>query len=351
MKDKKHHDQGLNTVATANKFALIVVFFVILAGGVVRSTGSGMGCPDWPKCFGKIIPPTRIDQLPKDYKLKYSEVRRSKNERFAKLLTALGYKEKANKILNDPSVYLEQDFNPVKTWIEYINRLLGVIAGFAVLNLCIQASRSKHKSLKVSYLSLFALVTLIIQAIAGAFVVSTNLMPWMVTFHLLLAFLLVTLLIEIHLKLKDFEKETSKDFQNKAKYITAFALLILLLQIILGAQIRESVNELSTIKSKMALDSIGAEMLMHRITSGLFMLITVYMYYINKQNALKKWYLLLLTLTIIQGISGGTMYLFGIPPFFQPIHLITASLQFAVLIYLIRLPNKLIIKNTKILEA
>src|SRR4029078_7060574 len=82
-----------------SKIILVNIFLVILAGGVVRMTQSGMGCPDWPKCFGRWIPPVSVDQLPVNYKELYA------------------FK------------YVDTSFNPYHTWIEYINRLLGAILG------------------------------------------------------------------------------------------------------------------------------------------------------------------------------------------------------------------------------
>ena len=56
--------------------ALVAVLFLVFVGGLVRSTGSGMGCPDWPKCFGSFVPPTDSAQLPDDYSSAYNQYRK-----------------------------------------------------------------------------------------------------------------------------------------------------------------------------------------------------------------------------------------------------------------------------------
>ncbi len=112
-----------------NLITIVLLFVLILAGGVVRSTGSGMGCPDWPKCFGRYVPPTESSELPADYKQKYVAGREAKNQRFAKTLDVFGFSDLATRLRQDKSILVPEEFNAAKTWTEYINRLIGAISG------------------------------------------------------------------------------------------------------------------------------------------------------------------------------------------------------------------------------
>ena len=125
------------------KISLVILYLLILAGGVVRCTGSGMGCPDWPKCFGMYVPPTSVSQLPENYKESFVEGRLEKNRRLSKVLNAIGLNETANKIINDPSIKEAEEFNVFKTWTEYINRLIGAIVGFSLILIFISSINIK----------------------------------------------------------------------------------------------------------------------------------------------------------------------------------------------------------------
>ncbi len=176
---------------------IVAVYVLILVGGVVRSTGAGMGCPDWPKCFGNWVPPTTTAQLPDNYREVYAHKRKQKNQRLASTLEKLGFTELADKIMHDPSIYVEAAFNPVKTWIEYVNRVIGVLIGIFVFLTLVFSVTYFQTDWLIPGLSLLAFVLVGFQGWLGSLVVSTNLLPGMITVHMILAIVIVCLLIYV----------------------------------------------------------------------------------------------------------------------------------------------------------
>ena len=131
---KKYH----NTLIV---ISLVLVYLVISAGAVVRMTGIGMGCPDWPKCFGYLIPPTERSEL--DWKPNHDYLKGEVIIVKESLRVATQNFNSQNQYLNENwEVYTKHDyaiFNAKHTWIEFINRLLGAIAGLATLLLFINS--------------------------------------------------------------------------------------------------------------------------------------------------------------------------------------------------------------------
>jgi heme a synthase len=154
-----------------------------------------MGCPDWPKCFGNWVPPKSVSELPSNYKDIYAEYRAKKNVKFAKYLRVLGMEDTAEKLLNDPSVREEGDFNPTKTWIEYVNRIVGVIIGFLIFAVFVSSLRFWKTERRLTVISFLTFLLVGFQGWIGSFVVSTNLTPWTITVHMFLAILIVALLV------------------------------------------------------------------------------------------------------------------------------------------------------------
>ncbi|RZK72645.1 MAG: heme A synthase, partial [Pedobacter sp.] len=227
-----------------NFITIIVTLMVILAGGIVRSTGSGMGCPDWPKCFDRYIPPTDVSQLPADYKDKYVAGRLKKNEKFAKYLESMGKKELADSIRQDKSITVPEEFNPAKTWTEYINRLAGALAGIFLLLTAIYSFTYRKSAKRIIILSILNIFVVAYQAWLGSIVVSTNLMQWVVTVHMLLALVILAISIYTYSYAKQLHKEPSVIMYRIAwlKGFLFFTLAVSIAQIILGTEVREAID-------------------------------------------------------------------------------------------------------------
>lgn len=118
--------------------ALGSLVMIVLTGAAVRLTGSGLGCPDWPRCFGRAVPPA--------------------------------------------------DLNAV---IEYANRLFTGVVGVAVIAASVLAFRRRPYRWHLAFFGALLPVGVICQAILGALVVEYDLAPGLVMFHFILSMLLL----------------------------------------------------------------------------------------------------------------------------------------------------------------
>ena len=328
-----------------NWITLVLIYLVVVAGSFVRITGSGMGCPDWPKCFGQWVPPTEIDQLPENYKEVYSEKRAQKIEKFAKFLSIVGLKKTAMVLRNDPQLRVEEDFNGQKTRIEYINRLFGFLAGNAMLLSFIWLIW-KFKKRKLILLAGFNLVLMAIQAWFGSIVVASNLVPWTITVHMLLA--LVIIGIQIY-----FIREISPSQRvklNQPKWIITLlwvCFAITIYQMFLGTQVRESIDELTKqgFNREKWIDNLGLPFYIHRSFSWLVLILLSVVAWknerLNKYNSV-RWIFVFLLLELV---SGVLLSYIDMPGLVQTSHLIFATIIFGILTIVVfrsKAENKLI---------
>ena len=308
--------------------ALVAVLFLVFVGGLVRSTGSGMGCPDWPKCFGSFVPPTSVDKLPADYSSTYNHYRKAKNEKFARFLESIGLSETAKELRNDPAALEEEPFNATKTWIEYVNRLIGAVVGL-ILSILLFATM-RHSG-KAKWYALASWILVIITGWFGSIVVSSNLTPWTVSVHLGLAFAIVVLLTYC-LNETNWSKE-------KLNINPSFALSIiglLLIQIYLGIKVRSKIDLISEHELNRAswLDSAGLDFIIHRSFSWLMLIAAGYFAWQLikiKQGRGPGISIIGLILSLI--FSGTIMAYFGVPWLIQPLHLLFATLTLTLLFW------------------
>lgn len=315
---------------------LVAVYLLILVGGIVRSTGSGMGCPDWPKCFGQWVPPTDISELPADYKDVYADKRARKNKRFASYLTVLGFSDTANQLLADKSILEESEFNATKTWIEYVNRLVGVLIGLFIVGTFVLSIPFRKKNRGLFYSALSALILVVFQGWIGSIVVSTNLVPWMVTIHMLIALIIVCLLINIYYQGGNRLNLTlSKRVKNKITMVLLVSMILLIVQIVLGTQVREMIDKVAIsfnyVQRESWISALGTKFIVHRSFSWLILishLLLVVMLF--KQNLKSLVANTLLSVIVLSIITGVIMAYFSIPAYIQPAHLLLGTLAFGV---------------------
>ena len=313
-----------------NWITLVFIYLVVIAGSFVRITGSGMGCPDWPKCFGQWIPPTTDANLPENYKDIYSSKRAKKIEKFSNLLSKVGFTETADKIRNDKSLLVEQDFNGRKTWTEYVNRLFGFMAGNGVLLIFLWVL-VRYRKRKLVILSTLNLVILVFQAWFGSIVVATNLVPWTITVHLFLALVIIGLQLLILLEVSSSQKR-SLQLSSNMKWILGISFLITIVQLFLGTQVREYIDQLTMqgFGRESWTEKLGLPFYIHRSFSWIILAMLTWLVWLNFKSSKQRIIYTIYLVLAIELVSGVLLAWADMPGLVQTAHLLFATVLFGV---------------------
>jgi cytochrome c oxidase assembly protein subunit 15 len=292
--------------------SIVITYLLILVGAAVRATGSGMGCPDWPKCFGQYIPPTDVSQLPANYK----EVFKVEGKEIA-------------------------DFNAFHTWVEYLNRLLGVVEGFAILGLLIAAFRIRKNHKKLWIGSVFTFILVLIIGWVGSKVVSSNLAPAKITLHMILALAMSFMLVGM-LFLVNAKNDNKKTRVDKGIFYFFIAYFILtLLQIILGTQVRQQIDviaiQLQNTHREVWMENLDEVFTFHKLMALLllFAFIAAYLFWRRKiDSKLNVFFRMALVVLILEFIIGDTLSR-SMPAALQPFHLFIANVFVGLVFYIL----------------
>ncbi len=322
------------------KISLVLVYMVIVAGAVVRMTGSGMGCPDWPKCFGYYIPPTDISELQwqPEKKFKKGQVIIADESLW---VAREDFSTTTKYNANNWVPYTKHDyaiFNPFHTWTEFINRLFGAIAGLGTLIMAIASFTYWKKRRTITILSWLVVFAMGFQAWLGATVVYSVLAPAKITIHMVMALIIVAMILYLIHATSNKIKSLKPD-----KTTRNFMILVLsatLVQIVLGTQVRQFVDMQTDLYGENApslwLNNATLSFYLHRSFSIIVVLLNLFLairiYKLNLGYSKINW---VLTLLLFEIISGMAMYYLDFPFSTQPLHLVLASVLFGFQFYLV----------------
>ena len=321
------------------KISLVCVYLIIVAGAVVRMTGSGMGCPDWPKCFGYYIPPTDASALnfkPNHEYKKGHVIKIDDYFYYAKSdFTTAQNLNIENWEKNTKHEY--NTFNVTHTWIEYINRLFTAFAGIPILIMFILSLFLLKTDKALAVASAITIFGMGFEAWLGKTVVDSNLLPYKITIHMIGSFvILASIIYLIH---KSSLKKRSLNTPTTIKIGLYIALLLTLIQVAIGTQVRQFVDEQVIsigYQKELWLNNPNLQFYIHRTFSFLIIGLNVWLYLKNKKQQLGlneiNWVLILIFIEVFTGILMSYLdFPFGT----QPIHLVMAALLFGAQVYLI----------------
>lgn len=275
----------LDRVGSGRRIFTILLFlqcFIVLTGGIVRITGSGLGCPTWPECAPGSFTPSP-----------------------------------------------NQDESPLHAWIEFANRLLTFALGFAALAaLAYALIRIPQRRIRI--LAFLQLLGILAQALLGGITVLTGLHPTTVAAHLLVSIFLIAGALSLRQRVygkipKDFEISPLTQRLSKGLLLAGFAVIVMG-SVVTGTGPHSG----DTLSSRFDFD-LRTVAWIHADLVILFLglLLATWVAVHLGESGLAKTYLkaklkILLAITLAQGIVGYTQWFTGVPELLVAIHLIGA---------------------------
>jgi cytochrome c oxidase assembly protein subunit 15 len=302
-----------------------------------------MGCPDWPKCFDMLVPPTCACQLPPDAEMRLNAKREQKLEKFAQLLEKLGMGDKAIEIRKDTRLREHEPFSPVKAWIEYINRLYGAITGIFTLLMGISAFQFFRRKPLVFWLSIAGTFLIFFNAWLGSKVVVTNLLPGLVSMHFMISFAAVVLIMAA----LRFQRDVNpKLLPGENSTFWAGLAVLSLLQISLGALVRERVDMLENVgqltqeNGWLNMAAMGNLFLVHRGLSMIVLAVHAWIWwkaFRNKES--NRVYMnlmhLIMVLFLVQISTGALNTMYPFPVVARTLHILAGSICFGIQVHFV----------------
>lgn len=169
---------------------------VVLVGAWTRLVDAGLGCPDWPGCYGALVVP-----------------------------------DAERALAHSPEVPLES----AKAWVEMVHRYLASTLGLLVIALVVLGARWRREAGYPWATSLALLAMILLQGAFGAFTVTLKLWPQVVTLHLLGGLTVMVLFLWLHLRLRRFSSGTAAPCpRRRLTPLWGLAVLLLVGQLALG---------------------------------------------------------------------------------------------------------------------
>ena len=298
----------MNIYRKAGLWAVVSTYFLIFIGGLVRVSGAGLGCPDWPKCFGRWFPPFNASQLPPEFDA--------------------------------------ASFNFTLAWIEYINRLVGVFVGFAILLVAILAIIYFRKNASVLIPSLLAALLVAYQGWQGSQVVASELDPIIVSLHMILAFVIISLLVFASLEAHFISSGNRKMgvFPASIPRLLLAGWIFGIVVVLLGTQVRQqaeiAMHQYPLLFKTELIAKLG-------ITDDLHMTVAIFTAIIAISSAwlilskakdvallIKQAAWALICIVVLQISFGYSLTMLGLSEIVQLLHLWMASLLMGILLML-----------------